>query len=146
VDGSISGPQVERVLFRPTRVAGEDRGRWVSQPIADSLELEQEGVGSVILAIDLLEVVRVALEPGVAFGIVHLSGVNTDSLDQMLLVFLGTRYRWEEERPSFTLRRGGVRIPLSGNEPLRSLAVELFGDAHPELKTASRSRPAPADS
>lgn len=128
-------PQVERVLFPPTRVAGEDRGRWVSQPLADSLDLEQEGVGSVILAIDLLEVVRVALKPGVAFGIVHFSGVNTDSLDQMLLAakFLGTRYRWEEERPSFTLRRGGVRTPLSGNEPLRSLAVELFGDAHPEL-------------
>jgi hypothetical protein len=66
---------------------------------------------------------------------VHLSGVSTDSVDQMLLSaeFLGTRYRREEEFPSFTLMRGGKRAVLSGKEPLRSLAVELFGGAHLEL-------------
>ena len=97
-------PQVERVLFPPTPVAGENRGRWVRQPIADSLVLEQEGAGKVILSVDLLEVVRVALKPGVTFGMVHLSGVNTDSLDQMVsaAAFLATRYRREQEFPSFT--------------------------------------------
>lgn len=127
--------QVERVLFPPVPVADEDQGRWVRQPIADSLELEQEGGGRIILSIDLLEVVRVALSPGVTFGIMHLSGDNTDSLDQRLLAaeLLATRYRWEQDIPSFTLMRGGVRAPLGGNEPLRSLATELFGDAHPEL-------------
>lgn len=128
-------PQVERVLFPPAPVAGADRGRWVRQPIAESLEVEQEATGRVVLAIDLLEVVRVALKPGVTFGVVHLSGVTTDSLDQMLLAadLLATRYRRGEESRSFTLMRGAERAVLSGNEPLRSLASELFGGAHPEL-------------
>jgi hypothetical protein len=128
-------PQVERVLFPPASIAGEDVGRWVRQPVACSLELEREGAGTAILSIELLEVVRVALMPGVTFGIVHLSGANTDSLDRMLLAaeLLATRYRSEPHAPSFTLIRGGARVPLSGNEPLWSLAAGLFGDAHPEL-------------
>jgi hypothetical protein len=128
-------PQVERVLFPPGPMADKDRGRWVRQPVADSLELQQEGSRRVTLSIELLEVVRVALQPGVTFGVVQLSGIDSDSPDRMLLAseLLATRYRWEPEAPSFTLIRDGVRTPLSGNEPLWSLAAALFGDAHPEL-------------
>jgi len=94
-----------------------------------------EGAGRSILAIDLLEVVRVALRPGVTFGIVHLSAVKADELDEVLLAtaLMATRYRREQEISSFTLMRGGERAQLSGNEPVRSLVVELFGAAHPEL-------------
>lgn len=125
-------PQVERVLFpRLTDVNGSG-GRWIRQPVALSLELGRPGAEAVVLNVDLLEVVRVALRPGVSFGLVHLSAPGLTAPEQMLGAseLLATRFRRRPDDPSFVLVGPSGRQLLSGTEPVRALTTALFGGAH----------------
>ncbi|MFN8203592.1 MAG: hypothetical protein U0S48_13560 [Solirubrobacteraceae bacterium] len=125
-------PQVERVLFPggPTR---GDAERWVQQPLALDIELAN-ALTTYVLAVDLLEIVRTALAPGVTFGLAHLSANGVEGRDAMVdcAQAIAKRWRWDDaDPPKIALRRDSEVTPLLGHEPLRLIADRLFGAAHP---------------
>lgn len=125
-------PQVERVLFPNAADGGGAGGRWIRQPVSLSLELARPGTAAVVLNIDLLEVVRVPLRPGVSFGLMHLSAPGPADCQQSLdaAELLATRFRRQDDNPSFVLSGSAGRELLKGNEPIRALTTALFGGAH----------------
>jgi hypothetical protein len=111
--------------------------RWIRGPVAASLEIGGEhGLPEIVLGIELLEVVRGPLRPDVTFGVVHLSARVPDDGDAMLRCSRLLSTRWRDsasDGPTFAVVSGVARTVLLGHEPLRALAIHLFGDAHPNV-------------
>jgi hypothetical protein len=133
-------PQVEAVLFPdalPVVAEAGLAGRWVREPVAESLELGgADGSPEAVLAIDLLEMVRVSLHPNVTFGVVHFSARGPLDSEAMLRAsrLLWTPWRsGTGDRPRFAVVSGSDSVLLAGHEPLRALTIRLFGDAHRDV-------------
>jgi len=122
---------VRNLLFPPAHRGG---GRWLCCPDDLYLDLRRRGGPRRVARIDLLERLSSPLDPGCAFGLIHLSLQPPEDAEAPDSLWWGWAIRSTSHKagdPShITLRDAGGTMEIGGPRPVRALVEQLFGDPH----------------